>query len=157
MSRLIHTLERPAIDLRHRHFEGKKHGILFVGTWLNDKNRSQPCLVLLHGSRPIAAGRTMPCIIAMDQAWRWAAHNSVGDPEHCGRLVHDWLAKGYLPGSPMSARDKLAVLDVVNERLPDLIAMPPRPRGDTAAIGEMVAIDRETGRILMERELKTDV
>lgn len=156
----IHALGRPAIDLTKRHFEGSKHGIVYVGTWLNDPaslTRSQPCLVLLHGSRPISAGRTVPCIIALDQAWRWAAHGDVGDPEHCGRIVADWLRAGYLPGDVTNPNDRLRVLDVVNTRLPDLINMPPKPKGDTAAIGEAVQIDRQTGRIISEREIHTDV
>lgn len=156
MSNLIRP-ERPAIDLKRRHFEGSKHGIIYVGTWLNDpksRNRSQPCLVLLHGSRAIAQGRTVPCIIALDQAWRWAAHGDVGDPEHCGRIVHEWLEKGYLPGSPHSAKDKIRVLDVINERLPDLICIPPQPKADASpAIGEIIAIDRSTGRVIREQEI----
>lgn len=153
-------IDKPAIDLRYRHFESKRHNINIIGTWLYDDadRSSQPCLVLLHGLRPIAKNRTMPCIIALDQAWRWAMHGGVGDPEHCGRTVSDWLNRGYLPGSATNKKDLLRVLDVVNSRLTDLINMPPAPTGDSsAAIGDMVALDRKTGLVLTEREIIHDV
>jgi len=35
--------------------------------------------------------------------------------------------------------------------------MPPRPKGDTAAIGEAFKLDAKTGRIIEEREIRVDV
>jgi hypothetical protein len=150
------SIHRPAIDLRKRAFEGSKHGIVFIGTWLRDGNHTQPCLVLLHGLRPIARGRTIPCIIALDSAWKWAAHSGVGDPEHCGRLSSEWIADGLLPGNPHSAADKMAVLDVVNSRLSDLIAMPPAPKGERQVFGDIIITNRLTGDVT-ERSMIQDV
>lgn len=155
MSRAIPRLERPALDLRRRRFEGSRHGIVVVGSWLNERGRSsQPCLVLLHPARPVAAGKTVPCVVPLSEAWRWAAHGDVGDPEHVARVVNDWLANGYLPGNIHSRRDRLAVLDAVNFYLPDLISMPPQPPADTAPVGEIVAIDRDTGRVITQSEVQ---
>ena len=152
----IFDIEHPALDLRYRHFERRKHGIIIIGSWLRDGNRQQPCIVLLHGSRPIARGRTIPVIIAMDAAWRWAAHSDVGDPEHCGKLARRWIAEGLLPGTSNNARDMLNILDAINDSLPDLYAMPPAPKGEQAVIGELIIINRDTGEVV-ERELKQNV
>lgn len=163
MSRIITNLDRPAIDLSKRHFEGERNGIVYIGTWLNDTDhptRSEPCLVLLHAARPVKAGRTVPIIIPLSECWRWAAHGDVGDPEHCADQIAAWLRAGYLPGDPSSLRDMLGVMDLINSRLPDLISMPPKPAGDmrnAAAIGEIRAIDRETGRVITEQEVKIHV
>ena len=149
---------RPALDLTKRRFEGKKHGITYIGTWYRDGKDVQPCLVLLHGSRPIVSGRTIPCIITLDAAWRWSFHGELGDPEHCGRITREWLADGILPGNPQSHDDCLNVFDVVNTRLPDLIAMPPFPPGggEKQVIGDIIITNRQT-REVTEREMIQDV
>lgn len=151
------TIARTAIDLRYRHFETEKHGIKIIGTWLTDKNNTQPCMVLLHGGRDIRAGKTVPCIIALDQAWRWAQHGDVGDPAHAARIVTAWLECGALPGSHHSWKDRLKVLDAVNSRLPDLIAMPPQPRFNKLIIGDAIIRDADTGRTIEEREIVNNV
>lgn len=152
-------LERPALDLRYRHFERQKHGMHIIGAWLRDETGDyDPCIVLLHASRPIVPGRTTPCIIPLREAWRWAAHGDVGDPSHVARVVNDWIASGALPGNVWIKRDRLAVLDAVNENLPDLFTMPPRPVFDLRVIAEvsakMTMPDGKTTSI--EREVKDD-
>ena len=152
--RVITHVERPAIDLRRRAFERRKHGIVIIGTWYREGNRTQPCLVLLHGSRPIRRGRTIPVIIPLDQAWRWAAHADVGDPVHCGRVAREWLADGLLPGD--GAIGALNILDAINDNLTDLIRMPPAPKGETQVLGDVIITNRLTGEVT-EREMKQDV
>lgn len=168
MSHLIiprHLAERPAIDLRIRLFERRKHGILIIGTWMHDatdpSEPDQPCLVLLHGGRDVRAGATVPVIIPLSQAWMWAAHGDVGDPVHCGRQVAEWLADGILPGNVHSPKDRLKVLDAINEALPDLLKMPPPPMDfgprRRVSFGEMSIIDAATGRVLDQREVANHV
>lgn len=154
MSRLITHIERPAIDLRRRMFERRKHGIVIIGTWLRDGNHTQPCLVLLHGSRPIARGRTIPCIIAMDAAWKWAAHVDVGDPEHCRKMADEWMRDGLLPGDGVTGA--VHILDAVNDSLRDLYAMPPAPKGEVQLLGELIMTNTKTGEVI-EREMKQNV
>lgn len=156
IEQLRHGFEQPILRLALRHFEGTKNGITVIGTWCFEK-RSQPCMVLLDARRPISRGRTIPCIIRLADAWRWAAHNDVGDPESCSKTTDEWLASGALPGSPHVARDKLAVLDTVNFFLRDLVQMPPAPLLDQRVIGDMQVIDRSTGLIVNESEAKTNV
>lgn len=154
MSRMITHIERPALDLRKRLFERRKHGIIIIGTWLRDGNHTQPCLVLLHGSRPVARGKTIPCIIPLESAWKWAAHIDVGDPEHCRKMANEWMDDGLLPGS--GAAGAVNILDAVNDNLTDLIRMPPAPRGEVQTLGEVIITNRQTGEVT-EREMKQDV
>lgn len=156
------SLVRPAINLAHRHFERRRHGIIVIGTWLTDGNRTQPCMVLLHGSRPIAAGRTVPVIIPLAEGWRYAVTQergggTIGDPDHASASINEWLMKGLLPGNPWNPRDHLKVLDAINENLRDLLAMPPKPRFGDYAVGDIVIKDRATGKVIGEKEITNDV
>lgn len=158
-----YMVERPALDLRIRQFERQKHGMVCIGTWFHDPDTGadEPCLALLHAGRPVVSGRTVPVIIPLSEAWRWAMHGEVGDPEHCGIAVSNWLLDGLLPGNPHSARDRIKVLDAINESLSDLIAMPPAPRDfgprKSIGFGEMSLIDASTGATVAQREVKSDV
>lgn len=147
----------PILDLNKRHFEVTLNGILVIGTWVRMKGQGvkhQPCLALLHAGRQIHD--TVAVVIPLEGAWRWALHGEVGDPAHCVASICDWLCDGLLPGDPSNKRDYVAIMDAINQRLPDLIAMPPRPLGDTVAIGEARKLDK-TGRIIEEREITIDV
>ncbi len=159
MSRLISSLERPALDFKHFHFRHEKHGMVVWGMWWLDldQNKYQPALVLTHAGRPLVPGKTMPCIVPLDECWRWAAHGDVGDPAGVAKTVVEWLSAGYLPGNVHSARDRVNVLDAVNSYLPDLINMPPKPRFAQRVVGEAATIDHQTGRIIDEKELRLDV
>lgn len=155
-------IEAPALDLRRRHFEGSRNGIVVVGSWIrtDDSPIPQPCLVLLHPTRPIAKGRTIPVVIPLGEAWRWAAHGDVGDPEHCGARTFQWLAEGLLPGNPHSARDRMRILDTINHYLPDLLAMPPAPAAErprkAPSFGEITITNKATGET-RQREVTRDV
>lgn len=157
MTDFRYVLERPAIDLHQRHFEGSRGGIIYIGTWLWQGRSSDPCLVLLHGARPVRKGRTVPVIIPLAEAWRWAMHGDVGDPAHCAQSVQEWLTAGLLPGHPMASRDKLQVMSLINDLLPDLINMPPAPRREASrSVGEVYKTDMQTGEVEI-REVKANV
>lgn len=159
MSDLSAALIRPALDLRYRHFEARVGDIIVIGTWLRESaKQSQPCLVLLHARRPIAAGKTVPCVIPQNEAWRWVAgHKGDGDPAHCVARCVQWLACGYLPGDATNKRDLVAIVDAVNSRLTDLKNMPPRPPVDRAAIADVILTNRDTGETISETEIRDDV
>lgn len=156
MSKLITSIEKPALNLNQLHFKSTINGIVVMGTWLREGRRFQPCLVLLHPSRPIAAGRTVPVVIKLSEAWVWAMHGDVGNPLHCVLAMNEWFRDGLLPGQIGNRKDHMRVLDAINQRLPDLIAMPPRPKGEQVAVAEVTLINKSTGEIT-ERELKDDV
>lgn len=148
----------PALDLSKRHFEARHKGILVIGSWFRDESGSswEPCMVLLHAYRPIRPGRTVPVIIKLRDAWRWAMHGDVGDPAHCVKSIVEWLHYGYLPGNPASKADHIAVMEAIDSRLRDLITMPPRPVGDKETVADMVIKNRMTGEVVEEREVKRD-
>ncbi|GGE24206.1 hypothetical protein SAMN05421774_10869 [Gemmobacter megaterium] len=155
-------IEAPALDLRRRHFDGERNGIVVVGSWIRTDASPlpEPCMVLLHPLRPIARGRTVPVVIPLSEAWRWAAHGDVGDPEHCGARTFQWLADGLLPGNAHSPRDRLRVLDTINHYLPDLLSMPPAPaldrRRSGPSFGEIKITNTVTGET-RQSEISRDV
>lgn len=153
------SLVPPALNLAKTHFWDTINGIHVIGTWHSTKPRRwKPCMVLLHAGRPISARHQTPIIIPLTEAWRWAMHGEVGDPGHCVAQCMKWMAAGFLPGNFQNKRDYMRIIDAINRRLPDLIAMPPRPvSGDQVAIGEVTAIDKDTGKILIEQEIHFDV
>lgn len=147
-------VDRKTLDLTQRVFTRVKHGFEIIGTWYQTEEtrwRWQPCMVILPA---LKWGKLTPIIIPQTEAWRWAMHGDVGDPEHCLERAAEWFLKGYLPGEPMNKRDHMRLYDAINESLPDLIALPPRPKGDTYAIGDMV-INRNG--VITEREVVNDV
>lgn len=152
------NLAPPALNLAKHKFWDTINGLHVIGTWHSTRPRIwKPCMVLLDAGKPVSAKYQTPVIIPLADAWRWAMHGDVGDPEHCVVSVKEWLQEGILPGDWLSKASYMRVIDAINRRLPDLIAMPPRPPGDLVAIGEVTAIDKDTGKILTEQEIHLDV
>lgn len=154
--RTLSTFERPTLQLENRHFSRIKHGLEVIGTWYQNEDtrwRWKPCLVLLPQYWP-PTHRPVPCIIPLENAWKWALHGDVGDPEHVLMMIAYWFDEGFLPGAPFNKRDHMRVMDAVNDSLPDLIAMPPRPKGEQVAIAD-IKITR-SGEVV-EREILNDV
>jgi hypothetical protein len=150
------NLIRPAINLMHRHFERTKHGIVVIGTWfthVDERGRTEPCLVLLSAYRPIMAGRTVPVVIPMSEAWRYAVSDDpeVGDREHAHQSISEWRNQGLLPGGAVQ------ILDAINDNLRDLYAMPPKPYLGGHAIGDIIIKDRASGETVKEAEITNDV
>lgn len=83
-------------------------------------------------------------------------HGEVGDPAHCVARIIEWTHDGLLPGSPTSKPDHITIMEAINSRLPDLIAMPPRPPGDVETVADMIVMNHITGEIIEEREVKRD-
>lgn len=156
MSRKLITIAPPALNLDQCQFETTKNGIIVIGTWLREGRRKfEPCLVLLHGGRPVQAGRTVPIVIKQADAWKWALHGEVGDPAHCVQAIISWLHLGLLPGHPSNKRDHIRIMEAVNSRLPDLIAMPPKPKGDQYIVADATMTNTTTGETI-EHEVKFD-
>lgn len=153
----------PVIDLEHRHF-AKVHGnVMVIGTWYMDPetHRSQPCLALIDNTRHLGRHRVVPCIIPMDQAWRWTVE--IGDPKHVWATIGRWIEEGVLPGSTQSARDLYAIFDAVQEHLTEMLMMPPMPAAPAAkygtppeTVGELL-ITNSAGAVLHEVEVKANV
>jgi hypothetical protein len=149
-------LIRPALDLNAKVFDRTIRGIRCIGTWLTlegQRGKSEPCLVLLDASRPIVPGRTVPVAITLSNAWRFAASDDpdVGDRQYAMSACVEWISDGYLPNSPV------AIMTAINECLRDLYNMPPKPRMEQKAIGDIIIKDRLSGSTIAEKEVTNDV
>lgn len=151
------TLDRPTLKLDQRHFTRFKHGFEVIGTWYQTEDtrwRWKECLVVLPATLPTGRRHT-PVIIPLTEAWKWAMHGDVGDPAHVFEKTAEWFSQGVLPGVAGNKRDHMRLLDAINDCLTELIAMPPRPKSDTAAIGDIL-ITKATGETT-EHEVRNDV
>jgi len=162
MKGLISLDDKPVLDLNHVHFQHIHGAILILGSWYmdNQTRQSQPCLVLLDAARKVQRRRTVPCVVLLDDMWRWAAHPHLGlsDPEHVSRCIHDWLSSGALPGNPGNKKDVFAVMDAVQSRLRDLVAMPPMPikaavKHGAVPVGNLTITERDTGKTVDQIEV----
>jgi hypothetical protein len=139
------NLYRPALNMGQYHFQRYKNGIRVTGTWLFESNKHAPCLVLTPASALPIAGTVTPIVIPLREAWRYAvtkAHggDTIGDPEHTGMAINEWLGSGILPGNPWNKRDHFAILDAINDNLRDLYDMPPHRPTERVIVGEFTTI-----------------
>lgn len=155
MGKLI-SPERPAVQLWRAHFETTINQIRVTGTWYQrGPDDWTPCLALTDGRKHPA--RCVPCIITLETSWIWAFHGEVGNPLLAFRSLVPWMSEGLLPGDPRRPADCMAIINAVNSRLPDLIAMPPRPPGEQAVVGSIRILNATTGEVITEQEVTTDV
>lgn len=149
-------LIRPALDLNVKVFDRTIRGIRCIGTWLTkegERGRKEPCLVLLDANRPIMRGRTKPVVITLNNAWRFAASDDpeLGDRNYAMSACVEWILEGYLPN------DAVSIMTAINECLRDLYNMPPAPRLEQKAIGDLIIKDRLSGSTIAEKEVTNDV
>lgn len=156
----------PALDLTLQAFDRTLRGVRVIGSWWLDQNgvkMPRPCLVLLHPYRRVRAGRTVPVVIHLEDAWKWAPDTldplvgemrRDGGPTWASRTIRGWLEEGLLPGNPLNPTDRLAVMDAIVDSLRDLIHMPPLPpRKSRLILGEIEIVDENTGRTLESTEI----
>lgn len=137
-------MNRPALDLTHRHFTRELGDLTVIGTWLNSEDgESEPCIVLMPRYRQtlaITAGgvqqRAKPCCIALSSAYLYDS------PQYLLRRAMEYSkAMGF--EDSMSRTHKIA--EIIYESLDDLCKMPERP-----SLGSYVAADAtitdESGR-----------
>lgn len=156
---IVSLADRPVVDLSLRHFENTCRGVLVIGTWYMDPEtrQSQPCLALVDAHRKVRPGKTVPCIIPLDQAWRWT--REIGDHAHVSRTIAEWIACGALPGAIANKSDFHAVLDAIQSRFRDLLTMPPLPvkaaitHGAAPAAGDLIITERASGKVVHEAEV----
>lgn len=158
MTRIISLDEKPVLDLRYTAFEHMHGSILVIGSWYMDpeSRQSQPAMVLLDAARASRKKRPVPCIIPLSEMWKWTLE--MGDPKHVGAQIYDWLKSGALPGNPNNKRDCWNVMNAVQSRLRDIVAMPPLPvkaviKHGAIPVGTMTVTERDTGKTVDEIEV----
>ena len=156
MGRLkLHTPEEAVLDLTKAHFECVINQIRITGTWLRTgPGRWTQCLALTDGTKDIRT--CTPCVIPLETSWIWAFHGEVGDPALAFRSTSTWLALGLLPGDVSRPADHLRIVGAVNERLPDLISMPPWQSQGKISIGEAKIINVTTGEVIGHEEIQNE-
>lgn len=153
LSRAI--LEPPVLNLEHAHFEVVANQIRVTGTWLRrGPDDWTQCLALTDGRKDIR--QCVPCVVPLETSWIWAFHGDIGDPVRAFVSMTEWLRDGLLPGEVGHVPSYMRIVDAINSRLPDLIAMPPRPQVDQIVIGEVTITNMKTGGV-SHQEFKTDV
>lgn len=129
-----------ALDLRRTHFTHPRGDVTVYGTWLLTNRR--PCLVLLPSFTRIDSDYLVPCIIPMDQAYKWDEHT--GDPAHCAQMTW-WFAQA-LGIDAHNPSNMIRLTSIIREHLGDLLTMPPFPESQTEIVADTLMVNHETGR-----------
>jgi hypothetical protein len=109
-------LEDHILDLSKRLWSTSRYGLTVIGTWVRLGGRWRPCMAILRENRP----EFQPCVVPLDNAWQWS--DAVGDP--VPRAVAMLPRLGVDPTNPDNVHK---LVSLVNSRMRDLVAMPPRP------------------------------
>ncbi|WP_282029484.1 hypothetical protein [Paracoccus marcusii] len=156
----------PALDLNLSAFDRNVGPVRVVGSWWLDQTgmrMPKPCLVLLHPLRRVRAGRTVPVVIHLDDAWKWSPDtmdplpgelHTDGGPTWASKTVRGWLQEGLLPGNPNNPGDRLRIYDAIVDSLRDLIHMPPLPpRASKLILAEVEIVNTNTGKTIGSAEI----
>lgn len=157
----------PALDLSLTAFDRQIGPVRVIGSWWLDQSAltmPKPCLVLLHPTRRVRAGRTVPVVIHLNDAWKWAPDTpdpvpalevrKDGGPTWASRTIRGWLEEGLLPGAPNNPADRLRIYDAIVDSLRDLIHMPPLPpRKSKLILGELEIVNTGTGKVIGASEI----
>lgn len=109
-----------ALDLTRYHHKRQHGDITAFYTWFGEELR--PALVLIPTYRQDNQ-RTTPCIIPLDNAWKW--DENVGDPEGCARSCFQFA--GYLGLDPLSSMTCQRIASIIRDGLGELLSIPPKP------------------------------
>lgn len=145
--------ERSALNLAFTHFDHVVGRIRVLGSWwLHDQKSFEPCLVLIPAHRQIAptkfkADRVIPCVVLLMDAWRWDLQRG-GDPKHVGEQLAEFAPALGMNGA--RKEDLHAIIGAVEERLDDLVKIPPAPPMNRVLTGD-VRVTLSDGRVI-ERE-----
>ncbi|WP_408592045.1 hypothetical protein ACIPCF_07985 [Paracoccus marcusii] len=156
----------PALDLSLSAFDRNVGPVRVVGSWWLDQSgmrMPKPCLVLLHPLRRVRAGRTVPVVIHLDDAWKWSPDTmdplpgelrTDGGPTWASKTVRGWIQEGLLPGNPSNPGDRLRIYDAIVDSLRDLIHMPPLPpRASKLILAEVEIVNSNTGKTIGSAEI----
>lgn len=146
----MNIVAKPIIDLKYTYSEWTFGDFRVILTWTLDDQR--PCMVLIPNRVNLAD--VTPCIIKMDEAYLWS-DTIVGDIRHQERSAGEFCI--WMDFDPFSAGNRRRVITAIQNRLQDLLTMPPLTTdGKTAASATVLLTDRNTGEVT-EIEAKTDV
>lgn len=132
-------MTKPYLDLTKYHFKQKHGDIIAYGTWCGDNNRQ--CLVLVPSM--IEAGkRVVPCVIPVDNAWKWS--EEVGNVRDCAASCLQFAANLGL--DPYNQISVMRVLSVIRDHMGDLLTIPVKPTGDIRVVADAFYTDQQGNR-----------
>lgn len=140
------------LDLRLIHECWQFGDILCIMSWtLHDR---RPAMVLIPAHAPRNNESLTPCVIPVDMAYLWS-DTVVGDPFHQERSAGQFAI--FLGMDPMDHGLRARIITIIQNRLQDLLTMPPMPdTGETAAVADVSMRNLATGKIT-EVEARADV
>lgn len=126
--------QQPCIDLTHCHFRRVVGEFAVFGTWLKIGKDSDPCLVVtpvMQGTRSIK-----PAVIPLSSAWKYS-QMAFADPQVLANQVRQFA----IGMNKDSLAQVIALTDLINDCLSDLISMPPDPRERLVVADAEIVID----------------
>lgn len=126
--------QQPCIDLTHCHFRRVVGEFAVFGTWLKIGKDSEPCLVItpvMQGTRSIK-----PAVIPLSSAWKYS-QMAFADPQ----VVANQVRQFAIGMNKDSLAQVIALTDLINDCLSDLISMPPDPRKRLVVADADIVID----------------
>lgn len=126
--------QQPCIDLTHCHFRRVVGEFAVFGTWLKIGKDSEPCLVVtpvMQGTRSIK-----PAVIPLSSAWKYS-QMAFADPQ----VVANQVRQFAIGMNKDSLAQVIALTDLINDCLSDLISMPPDPRERLVVADAEIVID----------------
>lgn len=126
--------QQPCIDLTHCHFRRVVGEFAVFGTWLKIGKDSEPCLVVtpvMQGTRSIK-----PAVIPLSSAWKYS-QMAFADPQ----VVANQVRQFAIGMNKDSLAQVIALTDLINDCLSDLISMPPDPRKRLVVADADIVID----------------
>lgn len=124
--------EQPCIDLTHCHFRRVVGEFAVFGTWLRLGKESEPCLVIT----PSKLFEGKPAVIPLSAAWKYS-QMSFADPKVVANQVREF-AKAM---NKDTLSHVIALTDLINDCLSDLISMPPDPKERLVVADAEITID----------------
>lgn len=130
-------MEEHILDLGKRHWVSSRYGLTLIGTWVQLSSGWRPCIAVVRDGHP----EFTPCVIPLDNAWHWSPRHGTPYPRAQAILIR-------LGVDPNNQDNVHKLIGFVNDRMHDLVTMPPRPP-DAAEHAEPVAavtIDGDVGK-----------
>ena len=124
--------QQPCIDLTHCHFRRVVGEFAVFGTWLKIGKDSEPCLVIT----PQRMFEGKPAVIPLSSAWKYS-QMAFADP----KVVANQVRQFAIGMNKDSLAQVVALTDLINDCLSDLISMPPDPRERLVVADAEIVID----------------
>lgn len=138
-------INTPLIDLDFKHATYVRGDITVILTWTLNNRRG--CMVLVP-SFITRSQRIVPCIVRLEDAWRW--DERIGDGAFCAEMCVE-----FAPALGLSAFNTAhlrRIAGLINNHIGDLLAIPPMPESEMEVLADVLLTDTSTGKSI-EREI----